>query len=255
MTQERSEHGIESVAARFQRADSARADSNGTLETCRHVPVVGLIGGIGSGKSAVAAEFARRGAAVISGDLAGHEALRQPEIRDVLVKRWGDQVLDERGEIDRKKVAAIVFGDPGERKALEALVHPEIRRRLKEQIALARTRPDVPLIVLDAAVLLEAGWDALCDRIVFVETGEAVRRERVQQRGWRLEQMAQREAAQLPLTQKRCRADHVLDNSSTLDHLGRQVAGLMQIWGLSPAAPASTTACHDGGPGAHALMS
>jgi dephospho-CoA kinase len=140
--------------------------------------------------------------------------------------------------VDRKKLAAIVFADPGERRALEALVHPWIRRKLEEEIARARTRPKVRLIVLDAAVMLEAGWNDVCDRLVFVHADEGVRGERVRQRGWRTDDLARREAAQMPLTQKRCRADHVLDNSSTLEHLGRQVDDLMRLWGQCPAAPA-----------------
>src|SRR6266851_7951856 len=96
--------------------------------------VVGLIGAIGSGKSAVAAAFARHGAEVVSGDVAGHEALRQPEIRKQVVQRWGRDVLDDKGEINRRKLAAIVFNEPAERRALEALVFPWIEQRLRERI-------------------------------------------------------------------------------------------------------------------------
>ena len=87
-------------------------------------PVIGLIGGIGSGKSRVAAEFARRGAVIIAGDQLGHEALRQPEIKARVVDRWGPAALDAAGEIDRRKLGAAVFADPAERKALEAMVQP-----------------------------------------------------------------------------------------------------------------------------------
>src|SRR5262245_29869148 len=93
-----------------------------TLSPCPLV--IGLVGGIGAGKSAVAAEFARRGARVIAGDVLGHEALRQPEVRAAIIRRWGPGVLDEHGQVDRKKVAAIVFADPDQRKALEEMTHP-----------------------------------------------------------------------------------------------------------------------------------
>src|SRR6266496_904490 len=95
-------------------------------------PVIGLIGGIGSGKSRVAAEFARRGARVIAGDQLGHEALRQPDVKARIVERWGPGVLDTSGEVERRKVAAIVFADPAELRALEAIVFPWIERRIAE---------------------------------------------------------------------------------------------------------------------------
>src|SRR5947209_7335955 len=96
--------------------------------------VIGLIGGIGSGKSRVADEFARRGARVLSGDALAHEALRQPEIRQQVVNRWGPGVLAETGEVNRRRLAGIVFKDARELKALEALVHPYIGRRLREEV-------------------------------------------------------------------------------------------------------------------------
>ncbi len=198
--------------------------------------VVGLVGGIGSGKSAVAAEFARRGARVIPADQIGHEALRQEEVRRQVVRRWGPELLDEKGEVQRRKLGAIVFADPEERKALEALVHPWIRKRIEEEVARAKADPTVRLIVLDAAILMEAGWNNVCDCLVYVDAPRDVRLERVaRQRKWAGRELEDRERAQLPLTDKQVRADHVLDNSSTLEHLGRQVEVLMHRWGLAAA--------------------
>ena len=198
--------------------------------------VVGLIGGIGSGKSAVAMEFARRGARVIPADQIGHEALRQDYVRREVVRRWGPPMLDENGAIQRRKLGAIVFADPLERKALEALVHPWIRKRIEEEVARAKADPAVRLIVLDAAILMEAGWNNVCDRLVYVDAPREVRLARVaRQRGWAGRELEDRERAQLPLTEKQVRADHVLDNSSTLEHLGRQVDELMHRWGLAAA--------------------
>ena len=147
-------------------------------------PVIGLIGGIGSGKSRVSELLARRGARVVSGDQAGHEALRQPEVKARVVERWGPDVLDAAGAIDRRRLAQRVFGDPAELRALEALVWPYIGRRLREQIASARADPGGRFILLDAAVLLEAGWNDVCDRIVYVHAPRAVRLRRLaEQRG------------------------------------------------------------------------
>src|SRR2546430_1806647 len=99
----------------------------------RKKPVVGLIGGIGSGKSWVSALFAERGARVISGDALGHEALRRPEVKARVVERWGPGVLSGAGDIDRRRLGARVFADPAELRALEALVFPYIGSRLREE--------------------------------------------------------------------------------------------------------------------------
>src|SRR5262249_45585671 len=145
--------------------------------------VIGVVGGIGAGKSALTQSLARRGARVIAGDQLGHEALRQPAIRDRVLSRW-PAVGDERGGVDRKKLGAIVFADPEELRALEALVHPWIKGRIAEEVARAKSDPGVPLVVLDAAILLEAGWDSACDRIVFVDAPRERRLARLAGRGW-----------------------------------------------------------------------
>jgi dephospho-CoA kinase len=201
----------------------------------RNKPVVGLIGGIGSGKSQVAAALARRGGKVIRGDELGQEALRQPEVREQVVARWGAEVLDENGAVQRRRLAAIVFADEAERRAVEALVHPWIEERIKAEVENARADPNVKIVVLDAAIMLEAGWSGLCDRLLYVDAPEEVRRSRVaEQRGWTAKDMEAREAAQLPLTEKRAAADHVLDNSAGLAHLERQVDELVRLWGVAP---------------------
>jgi dephospho-CoA kinase len=201
-------------------------------------PVAGLVGGIGSGKSRVAATFAERGARVISGDDIAHEALRQPAVRDRVAARWGPGVLDGRGEVNRRKLGAVVFADPCERAALEALVHPWIRERIAAEVAAAQADPAARLIVLDAAIMLEAGWNGICDRLVYIDAPRELRLRRVaEQRGWAPEEVEARERAQLPLTEKAARADYALDNSGTLGDLNRQVDGLLSRWGLAPAGP------------------
>lgn len=193
--------------------------------------IVGLIGGIGAGKTTVARRFAELGALVIDADKAGHEALLDPAVRATLIERFGLGILDGEGAIDRKQLGLVVFGDAAKRRALEEVVHPVIRNVFVEKIATAMADPGVPLIVLDAAVLLEAGWGDACDKVVFVDVPRARRLERLQGgRGWTEEELARREAAQLPLEEKRRRADVVLANGGDPDECARHVASLFEEW-------------------------
>lgn len=202
-----------------------------TPKTC----VIGLIGGIGSGKSQVAAELARRGAAIIEGDQLGHEALRQPEIKTQLEARWGADIYTALGEIDRRKVGAIVFAQPAERRFLETVVFPYIESRIAAELTRARSTAAVPLIVLDAAILLETGWGRHCDWIVYVHAPRELRLQRIaHQRGWSAQEVQQRSRAQLSLTDKVTRADFVLDNGGTLAELVRQIDQLLQAPELRP---------------------
>ena len=190
---------------------------------------LGLVGGMGSGKSEIAKLFAEQGAVVVAGDPLGHEALRDPAIRQQIVARWGSGLLDAQGQVDRRKLAAVVFSDDRERKYLESLSLPYIKRRIAEELARAEADPQARLIVLDAAIMLEVGWDHECDAIVFVEAPRAVRLNRLaQQRGWTEAEVVRREAAQLPLTEKARRADHVIDNGGALEQTRRQVVELLQ---------------------------
>ena len=200
----------------------------------RHSPLIlGLVGGIGAGKSQVADAFARRGARVISGDSLAHAALRQPEIKEQIVRRWGQRLLDDAGEIQRCLLAAVVFADADERRALEAMVHPWIKGRIRAEVEAARTDATVRLIVLDAAVMLEAGWHDVCDHLVYIDAPREVRLRRLaEQRGWAPREVESREAAQLPLTAKAAHADHTLDNSASLEHLDRQVDLLVRRWAV-----------------------
>ncbi len=202
-------------------------------------PVLGLIGGIGSGKSRVAEELVKRGGYLISGDQLGHEALRQPDIRDRVRQRFGPQVVKDNGDVDRRLLGTMVFSNAAERQALEELVFPFIERGIAEEIAAAQQVPQVRLLVLDAAVLLEAGWDRFCDVIVFVEAPPEVRLQRVaQQRGWNEKEVAAREQAQWPLNVKRARAHHVVNNAGTLAQLAPQLEALLQQWPAGTSKPA-----------------
>jgi dephospho-CoA kinase len=184
--------------------------------------ILGLVGGIASGKSVVANVLRDMGALVLDADKAGHYVLRQPEVITELRKRWGDGVLDAAGQINRREVAKIVFaqGNEAERRFLESITHWRIEALLREELEAIRTGDDPPpVLVIDAALLFEAGWDKLCDRILFVDAPRDIRLERAVARGWSAEQFAAREAAQLPPEEKRARAHIVVRNVRTLENI------------------------------------
>ncbi len=196
-------------------------------------PVLGLVGGIGSGKSAVAAELTRHGGCLINADLLGHEALRQADIKKQVVAHFGQDILDKRVAIDRKKLGAKVFTDVSELRVLEAIVFPFIGQRIRAEIDKARRRAEIHFIVLDAAIMLESSWSGVCDKLIFVDAPFEIRRARVQQqRGWSEAELRARENLQWPLDEKKRRADAVLDNSTTQATLADQVSRLLRSWSL-----------------------
>jgi dephospho-CoA kinase len=202
-------------------------------------PVIGLLGGMGSGKSRVAEELERLGAVVISGDRLGHEALRQPSILKQVRERWGSQVLDESGQVDRRKLSHLVFADSAERRALEALVFPWIEGGIAREIHVAQQDPTCLLIVLDAAVMLEAGWERACDYLVYVDAPREERLRRLaEQRSWTRAEVEARESAQLPLEQKAARADYTLKNPGPSAALPAEVAAMLRTLQIAPEARA-----------------
>jgi len=176
-------------------------------------PVIGIIGGIGSGKSTIARMFASLGCAVIDADVLAREALRRPETVSQLVKWWGPQVVDASGRVDRREVARVVFASPSELERLESLTHPYVnhgRVILREQF---QSDANVVAIVEDCPLLLEKSLQAHCDAVVFVKASSETRRQRVlASRGWAPEELARREKSQMPLDIKEKRADYVLEN-------------------------------------------
>jgi len=191
---------------------------------------IGILGGVASGKSLVTKALADLGAGVLDADRVGHEVLRTPEAEEMVRRRWGDLVFGPDGHIDRTRLAAIVFagsiGAEQERKHLEELLHPEIGRRLEheaEQMAAAGCRA----AVLDAPLLLEAGWDRLCSWMIFVDAPWPLRLARALRRGWSEKDFAAREGVQESLDLKRKRADVIVDNSGSSDETRAQVE---QFW-------------------------
>lgn len=177
------------------------------------LPVIGLTGAIGAGKSTVAAYWAERGALVLNADQIGHQQLNDPAIAARLVEEFGAGIRGSGGEINRKALGAIVFAKPTDLHRLEAIVHPAMEAEFRRRLESAADNPRVPLAVLDAAILLEAGWNEWCDTVVFVAAPRPRRLERLaRERGWTEEDLDRREAAQWPIARKEKYADTVVDN-------------------------------------------
>lgn len=192
-------------------------------------PVIGLAGGIGSGKSAVAAEFARQGCLVIDSDELGRAALGQPEVVATLRRWWGDDILDSGGRVDRRRVAARVFGSVDEKRRLEGLLHPLIAEKRRHMISSVEHHAAIKAIVVDSPLLFESHLDRECDSVVFVHAEEPERLHRVSRdRGWQAEELRRREQWQLSLDEKRARSEFVINNSGSISDLGPQVEAILQ---------------------------
>lgn len=199
--------------------------------------VFGVLGGVASGKSAVARELAGPEGVVLDADGEVHAVLRRPEVLEALRAEHGDGILGADGALDRAALARIVFADSGARARLEALTHPLVRANLRARLEAARAS-GVPRIVLDVPLLLENdarhGLVAECDALVWVETDPDVRAARAAAtRGWTPDEVARREAAQWPAEAKRARARHVVQNDGTLEDLRRAVARVLAAEGLA----------------------
>jgi dephospho-CoA kinase len=190
--------------------------------------VIGLVGGVGSGKSAVARALERRGFYVIDADQDAKAALDRDDVRRQLVEWWGQGVLTPEGRVHRAAVGDVVFKDPAQRLRLEGLIHPIILRDRDARIAQARSLGQVG-VVLDAPLLFEAQSDRACDAVLFVDAPREVRLARVRAtRGWSEDELSRRESAQMPLEQKRARSFAVIDNDGTLEALDHRVEEVLE---------------------------
>lgn len=197
------------------------------------MPVIGLVGGIGAGKSLVAKALVEHGATLLDADAIGHILLEQSPCRDRVLERFGEAILapqDEEGvrrQIDRRVLGAIAFSNPGSLRSLEGILHPAMRKTFEKAISREARRARVPALVLDAAILYEAGWDDLCDLVIFVDAPEDQRLGRLAEtRGWSAETLAAREKVQGPLEEKRREAGFKIMNDSTPEALRAAVKSL-----------------------------
>ena len=192
--------------------------------------VIGLVGGIGSGKSVATAMLAERGAEIINADLVGHEVYEpgKPGF-DAIVAEFGNEVVGDDGRIDRKRLGTRVFADAAKLARLNAIVHPLIRAEIERRIERARANGEVRAVVVEAAILLEAGWRSLVDQVWVVSARrEDVLARLAAQRGMAETETAARIAKQMTDAERRSAADVVIENTGSLDDLRTRLEGLWQ---------------------------
>ena len=191
--------------------------------------VIGLTGGIGSGKSTVSGFLAELGAVVIDADRAGHEALRTSgEVRRELLATFGWQIMTPKGEVDRKKLGEIVFNDPESLARLNQIMHPRMYDMVKAQLEEYRRR-GVAVVVLEASLLIEADWTSLVDEVWVTVADESTVLKRVKEKfGLSERECLARIHCQLPSKERVKHADVVIDTDCGLDELKAKVKGLWQ---------------------------
>ena len=178
-------------------------------------PVIGLLGGVGSGKSLVAKQLASLGCGIVDADALARAAIDEPAVRHQLVQWWGQGVINPSGQVDRKAVAAKIFNNRDEKARLEGVIHPRVMLGRQDLHVRYNADPAIKAIVEDCPLLLETGLEKEVDALVFVESSRAKRIERVAQtRGWSADELDRREKNQLSLDTKRNRADHVIVNEA-----------------------------------------
>ena len=190
--------------------------------------VIGLTGSIGTGKSEVARQLEILGASIISADQVGHEAYTpNTEAWEQVVAAFGDDILQDDKDIDRRKLGAIVFSDPSQLEKLNAIMHPRMARMVSDKIEVLRGQ-GVKVVVVEAALLFEAGWDALVEEVWVTDTSEDIVVGRLKERnGLSEEEAKKRINSQMDRAERIERSDFVIDNSS--DMAGLEIA-IKELW-------------------------
>ena len=193
--------------------------------------VLGVTGGVGSGKSTVAKILQQRGARVLDADAVVHDLYRGGPLAQAIEKAFGAEVLTPDGAVHRKKLAEIVFQDPSRRRELEALVHPHVRARVESEIEKLRQAGFPGLVVVDAALLVETTHPYPLDALAVVSAPDSLRLMRLEERGMSRAEASRRMAAQASNEEKERRADFVLSNDGTIADLEARVDEMLRALG------------------------
>lgn len=191
-------------------------------------PVIGLAGGIGSGKSFVAQMFAEEGCCVISSDALVRAAYKDPRLKQTLKHWWGTLIFGPDGEVDRSAVARKIFSSESDRRRLEQVLHPLVDQARTRMMMQAGEDPNIKAFVWDTPLLFETGIHTRCDAVVFVDAPLEVRLERLARtRGWDASELARRENSQMPLDSKRKMSDDVINNATDAETTRAQVRDVL----------------------------
>jgi dephospho-CoA kinase len=197
------------------------------VKTINNKPIIGILGGICSGKSAVAAEFAKLGCAVIDADKMAKEFLDDPVIQPKIISLFGNGIMEPEGKINRQKLAKIVFPDPSKLAALTGIIHPPVLEDTRGLIKKYMADIAISAIVLDMPLLVEVGWEKRCNSLVFVDCDPKIRLKRAGNRGFFDEnELKVRENFQISLDKKREISDYIVHNNFDLSELAQQVSSI-----------------------------
>ncbi|MCX5633113.1 MAG: dephospho-CoA kinase [Phycisphaerae bacterium] len=188
--------------------------------------IIGILGGIASGKSTVARELAKRGCVVIDADKIAKQLLLSKNVKKQIRDKFGRGVFDDAGRINKKKLAKAVFSSVKTVKAINAIIHPMVLEKTEELIKEYNRRPAVKAIVLDMPLLAEVGWNKKCDKLIFVRCDDRIRLKRAQKKGvLKQNELKKRENFQISLDKKADMAQYIVENND-LSELIRQIEKL-----------------------------
>lgn len=189
--------------------------------------IIGITGGVGSGKSTVAHSLAEFGAMVIDADRLCHELLNTEAVKREITALWPEAVDDDSDEINRKRLADIVFTSKEDITRLNGILHPLVIRQIEEKISVLTERMGSVRVVIDAALLEESGLSSICNVIIFVDTELHLRKDRCRKgRKWHSNEIERRERFQISAEAKRRKARFVIDNNGSKSNSANQVRAL-----------------------------
>ena len=190
--------------------------------------IIGILGGLGSGKSTVAGIFGENGCAVVDADAIAHEMLEKVDVKEQIRVAFGGEVFSGEN-VDRKKLAEAVFADIGNTERINAIIHPKVLLEIDKLIDIYSRDSNIRAIVLDVPLLLEVGWENKCDSLIFVECNSEIRAKRAKNKGLSKENLKKRENFQISLDKKAKLAHYIVHNNSGTKEITNQVARVLSV--------------------------